>query len=165
MDKKIVDLTYPFTKTTQHWPTAKAFHLEKVAEGRTPKSHGRIGASSIVLAHTGWGQYWGDRKRYFGTDEPGNVTNLHFQGCRRRLRNFWSSKEASRPSASTRRVSTMARRRLSLCIKFLEPLTCRFSKTSLQWSACLQNPATICALPMKIAGGSGAPLRIFAILP
>jgi len=25
--------------------------------------------------------------------------------------------------------------------------------------------ATIFALPMKIAGGSGAPLRIFAILP
>jgi len=26
-------------------------------------------------------------------------------------------------------------------------------------------PATIFALPMKIAAGSGAPLRIFAILP
>ena len=36
MDKKIVDLTYPFTKTTQYWPTAKPFQLEKVAEGRTP---------------------------------------------------------------------------------------------------------------------------------
>lgn len=35
-DKKLVDLTYEFSAETHHWPTAKPFHLEKVAEGRTP---------------------------------------------------------------------------------------------------------------------------------
>ena len=25
--------------------------------------------------YTGWGKYWGDRKRYLGTDEPGYVTD------------------------------------------------------------------------------------------
>ena len=35
-EKKLVDLTYPFSAETHHWPTAKPFHLEKVSEGRTP---------------------------------------------------------------------------------------------------------------------------------
>ena len=35
-EKKLVDLTYEFSAETHHWPTAKPFHLEKVAEGRTP---------------------------------------------------------------------------------------------------------------------------------
>src|ERR687891_2252952 len=34
-EKKLVDLTYSFSEETHHWPTAKPFHLEKVAEGRT----------------------------------------------------------------------------------------------------------------------------------
>ncbi|HME62180.1 MAG TPA: cyclase family protein, partial [Candidatus Binatia bacterium] len=44
------------------------------------KAYGRLTAGAIVLIHSGWGKYWGDRKRYFGTDEPGNVTDLHFPG-------------------------------------------------------------------------------------
>ena len=35
-DRKLVDLTYPFSEAAQHWPTAKPFHLEKISEGRTP---------------------------------------------------------------------------------------------------------------------------------
>ena len=35
-EKKLLDLTYAFSAETHHWPTAKPFHFEKVAEGRTP---------------------------------------------------------------------------------------------------------------------------------
>jgi hypothetical protein len=35
LDKKFVDLAYPFSAETPHGPTAKPFHLEKVNEGRT----------------------------------------------------------------------------------------------------------------------------------
>jgi len=35
-EKKLVDMTYPFSEAAQHWPTAKPFHLEKISEGRTP---------------------------------------------------------------------------------------------------------------------------------
>ncbi|SRR6266404_9343082 len=38
-EKKLVDLTYPFSEETHHWPTAKPFHLEKVSEGRTPAGY------------------------------------------------------------------------------------------------------------------------------
>jgi hypothetical protein len=36
---KLVDMTYAFAGDTLHWPTAKPFHLDKVAEGRTPQGY------------------------------------------------------------------------------------------------------------------------------
>ena len=38
--------------------------------------------------YTGWGKYWGDRKRYLGTDEPGNVSDLHFPGFSKEAAEF-----------------------------------------------------------------------------
>jgi kynurenine formamidase len=49
---------------------------------------GRIPKESIVLMYSGWGKYWGDRKQYFGTAEPGDVTNLHSPGFRKKRRSF-----------------------------------------------------------------------------
>src|SRR5258705_12780219 len=39
------------------------------------KIHGRIAPGAIELAHTGWGKYWGDRKRYVGTDKTVKFTH------------------------------------------------------------------------------------------
>lgn len=44
------------------------------------KLHGRIPGGAIVLIRSGWGKYWRDRKRYFGTDVAGDTDNLHFPG-------------------------------------------------------------------------------------
>src|SRR2546428_13172497 len=38
-EKKLVDMTYPFSEETQHWPTAKGFKLEKHTEGMTPQGY------------------------------------------------------------------------------------------------------------------------------
>ena len=38
-EKKLVDMTYAFASDTLHWPTAKPFQLDKVAEGRTPQGY------------------------------------------------------------------------------------------------------------------------------
>ena len=38
-DRKLVDMTYPFSHETLHWPTAKSFELETVNEGRTPQGY------------------------------------------------------------------------------------------------------------------------------
>ncbi|MBI2181688.1 MAG: cyclase family protein, partial [Deltaproteobacteria bacterium] len=35
------------------------------------KRFGRIPKGAILLMHSGWGKYWSDRKRYFGTDAAG----------------------------------------------------------------------------------------------
>src|SRR5512147_2212473 len=38
-EKKLVDMTYAFASDTLHWPTAKPFQLDTVAEGRTPQGY------------------------------------------------------------------------------------------------------------------------------
>lgn len=235
-EKKLVDLTYPFSAETHHWPTAKPFHLEKVSEGRTPdgywyssynyggsehvgthldapfhfaegkwtteqiplgrtigagvvitigrqtekdadyllkvedlraweKLHGRIPAGAIVLIHTGWGRYWGDRKRYFGTDEPGNVSDLHFPGV---------SKEAAQFLAKQRNVKALGidtpsidhgPSRDFITHQILGAANVPIFENVAALEKLPAKGATIFALPMKIQGGSGAPLRIFAVLP
>ena len=39
-DKKLVDLTYPFSEAAQHWPAAKPFHLEKISIDTPSIDHG-----------------------------------------------------------------------------------------------------------------------------
>ena len=35
--------------------------------------HGQIPKGAIILMFSGWGKYWPDKKRYLGTDKPGDV--------------------------------------------------------------------------------------------
>jgi len=235
-DKKVVDLTYPFSAETHHWPTAKPFFLEKVAEGRTAagywyssynyggsehvgthldapfhfaegkwttekiplsrligpavvidvgrqaqknpdytlqvsdirnweQSYGRIARASIVLVRSGWGKFWGDRKRYFGTDEPGNSSDLHFPGL---------SKEAATFLVSQRAVKAVGIDTPSIdpgpskdfpAHQVLGAANVAVFENVAALERVPNKGATVYAIPMKIQGGSGAPLRIFAILP
>ena len=235
-EKKLVDLTYSFSEETQHWPTAKPFHLETVSEGRTPagfwyssynysgsehvgthldapfhfaegkwtteqiplartvgaavvidvrrqsaqnpdylvavddvraweKTYGRLPASSIVLIRSGWGKYWGDRKRYFGTDEPGNVIDLHFPGI---------SAEAAEFLVKQRRVKAVGIDTPSIdhgpsrdfaAHQIFGGANVPIFENVARLEILPAKGATVFALPMKIKGGSGAPLRIFGLLP
>src|SRR5207249_10536229 len=42
--------------------------------------HGRLPDHAILLVRTGWGKYWGDKKKYLGNDVPGDTAHLHFPG-------------------------------------------------------------------------------------
>jgi kynurenine formamidase len=235
-ENKIIVLTYPFSPETHHWPTAKPFHFEKVAEGRTPGGfwyssynyggsehvgthmdapfhfaegkwtteqvplsrligpgvvidvrqqtaknadytlqvndirtweniNGRIPQGSIVLIRSGWGKYWGDGKRYFGSDEPGNVTDLHFPGL---------SKEAAEFLIKQRNVKAVGIDTPSIdpgpskdfiAHQILGAANVPIFENVAAVDRVPAKGATVFAIPMKIKGGSGAPLRIFAVLP
>ena len=129
------------------------------------KKHPRIPKGAIVLMYTGWGRYWGDRKRYFGADEPGNVTDLHFPGF---------SKEAAEFLIKERAVKAVGLDTPSIdhgpSQDFIAHQTlCGANIPIFENVAALDRlpavGATIFALPMKIKGGSGGPLRIFALIP
>jgi kynurenine formamidase len=129
------------------------------------KRHGRISAGAIVLIHTGWGKYWGDRKRYFGTEEPGNVTDLHFPGV---------SNEAAEFLAKQRKVKAVGidtpsidhgPSRDFIAHQVFGAANVPIFENVAALDRLPAKGATIFALPMKIKGGSGAPLRIFALLP
>jgi kynurenine formamidase len=129
------------------------------------KKHPRIPKGAIVLMYTGWGRYWGDRKRYFGADEPGNVTDLHFPGF---------SKEAAEFLIKERAVKAVGLDTPSIdhgpSKDFIAHQSfCGANVPIFENVAALDRlppvGATIFALPMKIKGGSGGPLRIFAVIP
>lgn len=129
------------------------------------KRHGRLPGAAIVLIRTGWGKYWGDRSRYFGTDQPGNVLDLHFPGVSQQAAEFLVKQRSVKavgidtpsidhgPSRDfpTHQVFGGANVPVFENVAALERLPAK--------------GATIFAVPMKIKGGSGAPLRIFALLP
>ena len=50
--------------------------------------HGQIPKGAIILMFSGWGKYWPDKRRYLGTDKPGDVENLHFPSFSREAAEF-----------------------------------------------------------------------------
>jgi kynurenine formamidase len=129
--------------------------------------HGTIPAGAIVLLRTGFATFWPDRAAYLGTDErgAGAVAKLHFPGLH---------PDAARWLAEERRVAAVGIDTASIDFGPSQTfdahqVLARSEVPALENVAGLDElPATgafAVALPMKIRGGSGAPLRIVAIVP
>jgi len=131
------------------------------------KQHGRIPIASIVLIRTGFGRFWPDRTAYLGTDERGAtaVAKLHFPGLH---------PDAARWLIDERQIHAVGLDTVSIDhgpSKRFETHRALFEANvpAFENLAGLDElPATgfsVAALPIKIRGGSGGPLRAIAILP
>jgi len=126
--------------------------------------HGPIPEGAIVLLHTGYGQFYPDREKYMGTAErgPQAVLKLHFPGL---------APQAAQWLVDNRNIKAVG----------LDTPSIDFGQSSEFYSHRIlykqnipglenlnnldQLPvkgAFVIGLPMKIAGGSGAPLRMVA---
>ena len=128
-------------------------------------AHGRIPAGAIVILFSGWGSRWGDKLRYLGTDKPGDVQNLHFPGF---------SKDAAEFLVREREIDAIAVDTASIDHGpsqdfIVHRIINGANKPAFENLANVDRlPAvgtTLIALPMKIAGGSGGPTRVIALLP
>lgn len=129
--------------------------------------HGRIPDGAIVLFRTGWGRRWPDRARVLGTARTGPeaVPELHFPGL---------GPEAARWLVENRTIDAVG----------IDTPSIDYGQSSLFEShqtlfaanvPAFENVASldrlpptggyVIALPMKIAGGTGGPLRILGIVP
>jgi kynurenine formamidase len=125
--------------------------------------HGPIPPGALVLVRTGWSRFWPDAKRYMGDDTPGATDNLHFPGVGEDAARILAARRVSAVGIDTASIdhgpsSDFPSHRILAAenIPLLENLT-----------GLEQLPprgAWIIALPMKIGGGSGGPLRIVALL-
>ena len=127
--------------------------------------HGRIAAGTIVLLRTGWSTRWPDRKSYFGDDTPGDASKLHFPSY---------GEAAARLLVDERKVAALGadvasidygpssdfvvhRIAAAANVPGFENLT--------NLDQLPARGAIVVALPMKIEGGSGGPLRAIALVP
>ena len=134
---------------------------------RTEAAQGAIPRDAIVLIRTGFSTRWPDAARYLGTAERGQaaVANLHFPGLH--------------PDAAKWLVTNRSIKAIGLDTASIDyGQSTLFESHRILYAAnipAFENltalerlPATgayVIALPMKIGGGSGAPLRAVAIVP
>ena len=130
------------------------------------KRNGRISPGTIVLLRTGFGKYYPDKKKYLGTEERGAaaVAKLHFPGL---------DPAAARWLTQSRSIKAIGLDTASIDYgqsTLFESHRILFDKNvpAFENVANLdQLPVkgfSVIALPMKIKGGSGGPLRIIALL-
>ena len=129
------------------------------------KVHGTIPGGAIVLLRTGWSKRWPDRRRYFGDDTPGDASKLHFPSY---------GEAAAGLLVRERRVGALGVDTASIdygpSTTFpVHRLTAAANVPGLEnltdLASVPETGAWIVALPMKIAGGSGGPLRAVALVP
>jgi len=133
---------------------------------RLGRANGRIADGTIVLLRTGWGKFYPDRKKYLGTDRRGAeaVAELHFPGL---------DPAAARWLAANRRIGSIGLDTASID----RGQSQTFESHQILFTSgipALENVANldrlplrgfrVVALPMNIRGGTGAPLRIIALL-
>ena len=132
---------------------------------RFEKANGQIARGTIVLLRTGWSRHWPNAKAYLGDDTPGDASKLSFPSY---------GADAARLLVDERGVAALGIDTASIDygrstdfqvhrivaaknVPGLENLT--------NLDRLPARGALVIALPMKIEGGSGGPLRAVAAIP
>jgi kynurenine formamidase len=155
----VVDVTAACAQNPDYLVTSKDITQWETA-------HGRISKGAIVLVRTGWGKYWPDAKHYLGTDEHGAsaVAKLHFPGISEEAAGLLASRGVVGVGIDTASVdygqSKDFKTHRALYSKDIYGLENVANLDHLP-----ETGALLIALPMKIKGGTGGPVRIVAVLP
>jgi kynurenine formamidase len=128
------------------------------------RRNGEIAPDTIVILRTGWSKRWPDRKAYLGDDTPGDASKLHFPSY---------GETAARVLVEQRKVAVLGVDTASIDYGastdfMVHRIAAASNVAGLENLTNLdqlpERGATVVALPMKIAGGSGGPLRAVALL-
>jgi kynurenine formamidase len=156
----VIDVTQSCSQDSDYQVNVADLH-------RWETSHKRQLVDVVVLLRTGFGHHWKNRNLYLGTNStgPAAVADLHFPGLA--------------PAAARWLVDHRAIKAIGIDTASIDCGQSRLFQSHV--TLCEQNVpifenvanledmptagATVVALPMKIGGGSGAPLRMIAIVP
>jgi kynurenine formamidase len=141
-------------------------HLLSADDVRTfERRYGRIEPGAIVLLHTGWSRYWPNAEAYLGDDTPGDASRLQFPSY---------GEDAARLLVEERKVAILgvdtASTDFGKSTDFLvHRIAAARNVSNLENLTNLEmlppTGALVLALPMKIEGGSGGPVRVVALIP
>ncbi len=128
--------------------------------------YGEISSRIIVFLYTGYGNLWPNRKNYLGTDKVGieALSELRFPGL---------DPEAAKWLIANRQINAIGidtqsidygKSQLFETHRILCSSNIPFFENVANLDKLPPNKFSVVALPMKIKGGSGAPLRLVAIV-
>jgi kynurenine formamidase len=142
------------------------YRVDHAAISGWEKKHGPIEPGSIVLFRTGWARRWRDRAAYLGTSRTGReaASDLHFPGIDSAAAQWLADRKVKAvgidtPSIDYGQSSSFPTHRLL----FASNIPAFENVANLQRLP--PRGSFVIALPMKIKGGSGGPLRIVALVP
>lgn len=129
--------------------------------------HGRIPDQTIVLLQTGYGRHWPSRRDYLGTELKGaeGVKALHFPGLHQDAA-AWLVRErrVKAVGIDTASIDYGQSTRFETHVELLSHNVPVFENLA-DLNELPAHGFDVTALPMKIAGGTGGPLRIVAVVP
>jgi kynurenine formamidase len=130
------------------------------------KAHREIPKHAIVLLRTGFGKYWPDRKRYLGTEArgPQAVAELHFPGLDPAAAAWLvAERKIKAVGLDTASIDYGQSTTFGAHVELMTHDVPAFENLA-NLERLPPTGITVIALPMKIAGGSGGPLRAIAII-
>ena len=143
----------------------RGYRLQPEDIRRFEQKWGVIRPGTIVLLQTGWSRYWPDRKAYFGSESAEDASALEFPSY---------GEEAARILVKDRGVALLGVDTASIDFGrssdfVVHRIAAAANVGGLENLTNLdQVPETgfhVIALPMKIRGGSGGPVRVVALVP
>jgi len=152
--------------------------IEKVKENRNyqfsvkdildwEEKHGIIAENSIVLIDTGSSKFWPNKKEYMGTDERGQegVKKLKFPGIHPEAAKFLATKRKIKAVGLDTPSIDFGGSKLFKTHQILSEKNIPGIENVANLNKLPIKGFMLIALPMKIKGGSGSPLRIVAFIP
>jgi len=137
------------------------YQLPTVLVEKWEERHGRIPAGTIVLLRTGWASRWPDAQKYRNQDAQGK---MHFPGFSVEAAKLLIERKVSGLGCDTMSVDYGASEDFAV-----HHLTLGSGLYHLENLADLgalpEMGAFLVVAPIKLEGGSGGPVRVFALLP
>ena len=132
---------------------------------RYEQQYGRIPDGAIVVARSGWGKFWPDKKHYLGTDKPGDVADLHFPGYSPEAADWLvHQRKPAAIAIDTASIDRGASKDFKVHQIWLGSNKPGFENLA-NADKLPPTGATIFCIPMKLGKGTGGPTRAFALMP
>lgn len=127
--------------------------------------HGRIPSNSIVLLLTGWGRYWPHAAQYFGSPTPSDAHSLHFPSFSNVSVEFLvRERQIAGIGVDTASIDSGQAQNFPVH-RILAGSNCFALENVANLEQLPVTGTWLIALPMKIKGGTGAPVRILGMIP
>src|SRR5467141_3662598 len=125
------------------------------------KEHGRIPEGSIVLLRTGWSSRWPDAQKYRNQDAKGK---MHFPGFSAEAAKLLIERKVSGLGCDTLSIDHGASSDYAVHHLVLGAGLYQLENLA-DMTELPETGAFLIVAPIKLEGGSGGPVRVFALLP